>query len=248
MKKLLIPHYLYLTFTIIIYCLPARAQNIKLVFTPMVDGNVWQPNTTYTNPHGENFELRYFKFYLHNLEFISNVTTHSTVRQQADKYYLIDAADSNSCNIDVSEPPEHFFAVKFTLGVDSIDNVSGAQAGVLDPMNGMYWTWNSGYVMAKLEGTSPASPLPNHKFEYHVGGFANANNVQQNIILLLPKTVDVASKKKIVINISVNINEWFKTPAAITIAQTPACTTPGLLAKKIAANYADMFTITAISQ
>jgi hypothetical protein len=50
--------------------------------------------------------------------------------------------------------------IRFLLGVDSARNVSGIQTGALDPARGMFWTWNSGYVMAKIEGSSPSAHVP----------------------------------------------------------------------------------------
>ena len=52
-------------------------------------------------------------------------------------------------------PAGNYNSLSFLLGVDSMHNVSGAQTGALDPANDMFWTWNSGYVMAKMEGASP---------------------------------------------------------------------------------------------
>ncbi len=73
----------------------------------------------------------------------------------------------------------------FLLGVDSLHNVSGAQTDALDPAKDMFWTWNTGYVMAKLEGNSPSSALVNNKYEFHVGGFSGKYNVLKKILNLL---------------------------------------------------------------
>jgi len=50
----------------------------------------------------------------------------------------------------------------------------------------MFWTWNSGYIMAKLEGTSPVSSQPNNKFEYHIGGFREPVNVVSKVRVAFP--------------------------------------------------------------
>lgn len=72
-------------------------------------------------------------------------------------------------------------SITFLIGVDSLHNVSGAQTGALDPVNDMFWTWNSGYVMAKLEGNSSSSPQMNQKFEYHIGGYSGKHNVVKKL-------------------------------------------------------------------
>jgi hypothetical protein len=62
-------------------------------------------------------------------------------------------------------------SLSFLLGIDSSINVSGAFGGDLDPSKGMYWTWNSGYINLKLEGTSPSCSSLKQAFQFHLGGY-----------------------------------------------------------------------------
>ena len=89
----------------------------------------------------------------------------------SNEYRLVDAADTASLSIDLGPATATSDSISFLLGVDSLTNVSGAFGGDLDPIKGMYWTWNSGYINLKLEGSSPASPYPSHAFELHLGGY-----------------------------------------------------------------------------
>jgi len=57
-------------------------------------------------------------------------------------------------------------SLHLTLGIDSAGNSSQFMNGDKDPIHGMYWTWSSGYVHLKLEGTKKGIP-----FEYHLGGY-----------------------------------------------------------------------------
>lgn len=157
-------------------------------------------------------------------------------------YFLVDEADSLSKIIDLSLPAADISSIQFLLGVDSIRNVSGIQTGALDPMKGMFWTWNSGYIMAKLEGTSESSTIGGHYFTYHIGGFKGENNVLKTITLLIPETKESVQE----IHITADINTWFKNKSDIKISETPVCHMPGALAKKIADNYSAMFSINAI--
>jgi hypothetical protein len=61
--------------------------------------------------------------------------------------------------------------LSFLLGTDSLTNVSGVFEGPLDPINGMYWAWNSGYINFKLEGTDQLISSSDKRFEYHIGGY-----------------------------------------------------------------------------
>lgn len=65
-----------------------------------------------------------------------------------------------------NEPRGEITSISFIVGTDSSTNVSGALDGDLDPIKGMYWAWNTGYINFKLEGT-----LNKLNFEYHIGGY-----------------------------------------------------------------------------
>jgi hypothetical protein len=67
----------------------------------------------------------------------------------------------------------------FRFGVDSMLQENGVGEGDLDPINGMYWTWNSGYIQMKLEGKFIVDTITSKKFEYHIGGFRNGLNVSK---------------------------------------------------------------------
>ncbi|HEY1201915.1 MAG TPA: MbnP family protein, partial [Niastella sp.] len=122
------------------------------------------------------------------------------------------------------------------IGVDSALNVNGVQAGSLDPLNGMFWTWNSGYIFAKLEGKSDSSKAPAHSMQYDVGGFRTNKNAIRKVQLTLPS----ASTNYV---IDVDLLKWFSGKHTIKVAQSPLCHQPGALAMQLADNYANMFTV-----
>lgn len=152
------------------------------------------------------------------------------------QYYLIDAADTNSTTIRLNIPKGQYRSIQFLLGVDSAKNVSGVQAGALDPLHGMFWTWNSGYIMAKLEGTASSSQIAGKQFTYHIGGFRSHNNTTRNIALTLPSSSDTFT-------IIADAKKWFVGSYELMIAKEPICHSPGTLAVRIANNYAHMFSI-----
>jgi hypothetical protein len=116
-------------------------------------------------------------------------------------------------------------------------NVSGIQSGALDPMKGMFWTWNSGYIMAQLEGTSPLANTAGKRFIYHIGGFKYNQQAARYIDIKLGDVENESGE----INIQGDVNSWFKGDNNIHIAETPLCETPGKLAMKIADNYSHFF-------
>ena len=49
-------------------------------------------------------------------------------------------------------PNGEYTKVNYTIGVDAARNTEGAQDGALDLVNGMFWSWNTGYIFMKMEG------------------------------------------------------------------------------------------------
>lgn len=200
-------------------------------------------DSMYTNSTGESYNIKNFKYYISNISL-----TGIAASGNKENYFLVDEANADSKSFSINIKPGTYTAVQFTLGVDSLHNVSGAQSGVLDPMNGMFWTWNSGYIMAKLEGSSSASNQVNQRFEYHIGGFSGVNNTVKKIILPLSTPLVIEAGKTAVINIETDVDAWWQNPHALTITQTPVCTTPGALAKNIADNYSKQFSIKTVNK
>ena len=220
---------------------------LKIDFKGMVDTDALIPGKTYKNAFGEEYSVKTCKFYIHGIE-LSNSLTNYAARVDQHNHYLINVIDSSASYITVAVPALAYDGISFFIGVDSIRNVSGAQTGDLDPAQGMFWTWSTGYIMAKLEGTSPAASTPNHVIEYHIGGFKTTESVIRKVkLIFLPsKQVDLKQGSQSTVTISANINRWFNHTTAIRISEKPVSMNPGLLATQIADNYATMFSVVEI--
>lgn len=111
------------------------------------------------------------KFTFHKIKFYL-ATSNQLQGGHADSYqfFLIDAADEESCFLTFSKELQERQDVRFELGIDSIIQYAGVQGGALDPRNGMYWAWNSGYIFFKLEADCHSERLE-HTGRWHLGGF-----------------------------------------------------------------------------
>ncbi len=219
---------------------PDTERRLTLYFSNRAGQEVIQPGKTYLNPFGEPYTIRNFEYYISDISVEDR--TGKRVLLSGDTY-LVDQSDSSSWVIPLKSPPSRFSSLVFQLGVDSIKNVSGVQTGALDPYKGMFWTWNTGYICAKLEGTSPAAPAAGTYFTYHIGGYKPGENVSRMIRLQLPGS---ANRNLVSIRISADANKWFSGSNPIRIATNPVCHAPGELAMKIADNFKSMFTITGV--
>ena len=140
-------------------------------------------------------------------------------------------------------PDGEYTGISFIIGVDSLHNCSGAQAGALDPVNAMFWTWNTGYIFLKLEGKSPASKSPGNIFEYHIGGYKQPTNCIRQVSLAFKAPLKLnSSHLEVELHIKADAAEVLKTPTTIDISQLSSVT-DFHNATTIADNYADMFSV-----
>ncbi|HEU4576367.1 MAG TPA: MbnP family protein [Chitinophagaceae bacterium] len=218
---------------------------VNIYFTHFVGKKPFIPDSTYINPFGEKYQIQRLKYYITNIEFL-NTNNHSK-KSFENSYFLIDENNPASKKISLEGLEGNYNAISFLLGVDSLHNVSGAQTGALDPLNGMFWTWNSGYVSLKIEGRSPASSLPAKSIEYHLGGYKGTDKVIRRITLSFPQGLaKMTPGKTITIFVKLDVNLLFNGIHKLPIKSNAACTTPGSLARQYAENYARMFSISNV--
>ena len=218
----------------------SRTGIVSVTFNITVKGKrLVLKDSLYTNIFGERYSVSKFKYYISNPGLVQGKDR----KIERNEYHLIDAERPASQHIEFRVPSGSYDKLFFRLGVDSARNCSGAQSGALDPMNDMFWTWNSGYVMAKLEGISASSTAINQRLEYHIGGYKGKNKVIQQIRLFSKSPINIIAGKTTEIIIETDLDKWWQANQPVTIKESPICTTPGELAGKIAANYSNMFTI-----
>lgn len=229
----------------LLFSTKAQSQHkVEIHFHHSVGKQTLEFDSAYQNNLGETFSIRKFRYYISNLRFYD--TLKNSIHLVKNSYFLVDESNPESKIISLNIPAGSYQKLSFMIGVDSIRNVSGAQTGALDPLNDMFWTWRSGYVMAKLEGSSPVSTLPRRMFEYHIGGFSGVNSVLRTTDLQLTPAIAVNAPTKTLLNISVDVNAWFNAVHHLPIAKTPACTAPGVLAKSYAENFVHMFLVQSV--
>ena len=126
-------------------------------------------------------QIDVLKFYVSDFRFLKK---NDIVLESKGLYHIVDASDLDSWNIDIPAKADIAYdKVVFNLGIDSTTNVSGSLGGALDPTNGMYWTWQSGYINFKLEGKSKNAPSRNNEFQFHLGGYQSPYNSLQTVTL-----------------------------------------------------------------
>lgn len=240
-KKLLPFCFIALCFLLVSFLPQTKKGKLTLHFINVANGKpIILQDSVYSTTLGEQYTVTKLRYYITNIELAGN-----PILTEEHNYHLVDAAKSTSFSIPVKEGK--YSGIQFLLGVDSVRNFSGAQTGALDPMNDMFWTWNSGYVMFKLEGYADSSFATNNKVEHHIGGYRFGNNVATTIRLEFDE-IKIKEDEAADIYIYMNLDAYWAGVNQIQIARDPVCTLPGELAKKIAANFKGLFSVKQVKQ
>ncbi len=163
---------------------PLRAtDSLTIEFVPLLHGQPLDAGAA----AGAEFSVTAFRCYLSNVRLSGKG---GPAPSEPDRYHLLDAADSASLSITPhlfrSYSGTRFDTLEFLVGIDSATNVAGVYGGDLDPTRGMYWTWRSGYINCKLEGTSARCDTRGNRFVYHIGGYLPGEATAGTVRLPLP--------------------------------------------------------------
>jgi hypothetical protein len=117
------------------------------------------------NKQNDSLQVNRCAMYLSGLQFFANGKPLLT----AEKPILI-----NFCNgaFTRNQVPENADSVAFLVGIDSLIQSAGALGGDLDPVHGMYWTWQSGYIHVKVETRTSKLEGESHSIICHLGGYS----------------------------------------------------------------------------
>lgn len=220
----------------------AEVGMFKVEFEHAFDAADFALNTSYTNAAGEEVSWTRLDYYISNIQLVK---TDGTVWSQPDSYYLIKSGDDASKLISISNVPKaEYTDIRFCIGVDSTRNVSGAQSGALDPANDMFWSWNTGYIFIKSEGTSAQSS--GGTFTYHIGGFRtdNGSNALKTLSFNVGSTaMNVRPGAAPQIHLRVDMSKFFNGENGdnLSVASMPMVHMPGANAVTIAERFKHAF-------
>jgi hypothetical protein len=172
----------------------------------VIGENEFHLDSTYTNGAGEAYNAYMLKYYISHMKLVNE----NGERVELYEHELIDHAVPTSLQLDQVEIPDgHYTSLEFNLGVDSLHNHSGDQAGDLDPMYGMIWTWNTGYIFFKHEGYFTSSTSGTQQpLIYHYGTDRALAPIS------LPIELHVEGSKSI-IQLQFDLNKLYSNPNTI---------------------------------
>lgn len=164
----------------------------------------FQLQTNYLLNGSDSICLDQFKFY---------------VGSQRGDFQLVDASDTSTYNLPFAEGV-------LIIGMDSLANTSGKLEGAFDPLLGMYWAWNTGYIQLKMTGSyySRGNRIP---FDYHIGGYRAPFSTSRSMNMPLANQF-----------ITVQLEHLFR---SLPIQSTPNIMLPGPAAQMIFNSFVSTF-------
>lgn len=223
---------------------------LSVEFDNIVGSVDLQLNTgSYTNALGERFNVTKLKYFVSNFK-LTNVDGIVYTVPQDSCYFLIDEANAAAHDATLRLPEGEYKTLSFVLGVDSLRNTSdiSKRTGALDVSGAaidMYWSWNSGYIFFRLDGTSAAVTSMGGVLQYHVGGFGGysgttVNNLKTITLDLTTRgTPKVKANKATNVHLMVDILKALNGNTNMSFATTPMVHTP-TVGVAVSNNYINM--------
>lgn len=226
-----------LLFLIIVFfnSIPSFSQNntFKIQFIPYYNNKplIIESNWYATPKLEDSITIDVLKFYIGNIALKGNKNFNNN------KYYLVNIASNSTLTISFDTIQNQSIKnIEFTVGVDSNTTAKGILNESLDPLHGMYWTWNTGYINAKIEGKCKNCKSFRNAFQLHIGGYKHPFNTIKKIDLAIPLSI----QKKSIIKIKVDIDRWLQN---IDFNDQVSTMQPNEKAMKIANNFTNSFSI-----
>jgi hypothetical protein len=207
----------------------SRADSLNVNFKVKFNNLPLTLNKKYLTENKDTVAIATFRCYISNIEI--QYADH-TVFKEKNSYHLLDLDTPNSLLIPITKKNDKVISkLIFNVGIDSLTNTSGALNGDLDPIKGMYWAWQSGYINMKMEGTSSSCKTRKNEFQFHIGGYLQPYYAVRKLEL-------VCDKKATQLSIAIDLNDFFSN---IKLSETNSIMIPGKQAMQLADYSTKMF-------
>lgn len=221
---------LSLIITFLFLGLQGQAQDsLRIQFQLYNDNEPTEWGKKYISSNADTFAINSCKAYFSKFTITYE---NKEIVQVPNSYFLVEFSESNTAKIALPiSPNKAIKAISFTIGIDSATNTAGLLSGALSPMLGMYWSWQSGYINWKIEGTSPSVKTRKNAFQFHIGGYLPPNLAVRQF-QFEPKQGVVTHK------IRIQVNELFN---KVKLKETNTIMIPGKAAMELANLFSKCF-------
>lgn len=217
-----------------LFCIQSNSQSksdsLAVTFHLKFDTLPLELNKKYISINQDTLSIDTFKCYISNIQM---EYADKSVFIQNNSYHLLDFENLKSFQIPITKKRTTLISkIIFNIGIDSLINTSGAMAGDLDPVNGMYWAWQSGYINMKIEGKSSNCKTRKNEFKFHIGGYLEPYLAMRRIeIPISNRTEGKFQIPNNQIDIVIDLGKFF---SEVSLKETNSIMSPGTKAMEIA--------------
>jgi hypothetical protein len=196
---------------------PVETGTFEFKLVPTVNGADLKLDQVYRNLDNQRFTVNFLKTYVSNLRLLKADGSEVLVKDVA----LLDLAQTGKTDhgagmyFTVSAPVGDYVGIKYLIGIpDSLnfnDPTPYANTHPLSVTQEMHWSWNTGYIFVRMEGTvdsagTETGPLSRGYF-YHLG----RKELQREVTARNANTAFRIQKDGFVEFVNeTNILEWYK--------------------------------------
>lgn len=124
----------------------------------------------YAGPDGRNYQIDALKYYVCELSLIKPDNSVEQVKDVS----LVDLYKPDSKTVAGEIEPGSYTGIKFGIGLDATKNHTDPSSYAIDhamsTTTGMFWTWFTQYIFAKVEGYADTTGgFADQTFLYHTG-------------------------------------------------------------------------------
>jgi hypothetical protein len=194
MKKFVFVLFLAIFSLLITSCDPKEPEEVKpAVLTVKIDSkwgsNPFEVQQVYTDNYGNRVRVDNFQSYISMLTLMKSDGSEVLLKD----FHLQNFMDATTLTFEV--PVGTYTGVRFGVGVPATYNMHVDPAGYPNshPLSvagsqGMFWTWNTGYIFTKFEGKADTTGTEGtdllHSYSFHTGdneGFTEYLSTSENI-------------------------------------------------------------------
>jgi hypothetical protein len=217
--------------TLYSFSIEAQVKKINLDFIPVYNNYLPKMNeNVLLHNSKKNVAISKLKFYISNVRMLQSK---KEIFREEGVCHLLDW--EQKMNLEFQTPDVEFDEIDFNVGVDSVINNAGAIEGDLDPSNGMYWTWQSGFINVKLEGEYKNKENIGKSFEFHIGGYRQPFSTLQLVHLKLDSDLNRSQ-----LHVKMDLQKFFN---GIDFETVNHIMSPSENAVKISSQFASIFFI-----
>lgn len=193
---------------------------VTFEFESVVDGKEIELDVTeFTNELGQKYRVSAWKYFISNIEFYKDG---NMVYKEDDSYHYITHKEESTSTFNVAGVPAgEYDEIRYSFGIDAVNNQSNASSGDIDPGTGMLWPMD-GYRFSNFDATF-VTDSSESSLTFHVGGNSNYKPLTFDSGIYL-KAVDGETT---LIHNMVNLNKMFTgvTDIDFTVTSTAASET-----------------------